>query len=208
MEKLIIFEWKKKSSVIFAVRVLNSERKLFSMYYSHAGDFFIEPLIKSNHGSVVVLSEPTTASKEQLDEGIQFYESDLGKNKYVSFHVSGVVKGPDFQQRSKPYEKGNYSLPALTTIVEVCEQRPADPGAYPEVEDKDRRRMNVIFLPSAPEIGMYPIIKIEFISEKYLSYFPWKSSDYLVGLSTIDVEERTRFSTDYQDLNSDRSVHR
>lgn len=193
MAKLIIFEWKKKSSVIFAVRVLNSERKIFSMYYRPTGDLFIEPLIKSDRGSAVVLSEAAIASKEQLAEGIQFYESDLDKHKYISFHVSGIVKGPDFKQRSKGYDKGTHSLAALTKLVEVCEQRPADPGAYPEVENKDRSRMNLIFLPSAPAVGMYPIIKIEFLPEKYLSAFPWKSSDYLVGLSTIDVDENKRF---------------
>lgn len=193
MEKLIIFEWKKKSSVIFAVRVVNSERKIFSMYYRQTGDVFIEPLIKSDHGTAVVLSEPSIISTEQAAKGIQFDKCDLNKHKYVSFHVSGVVKGPDFQKRSQAYEKGNHSLAALTTIVEVCEQRPADPGAYPEVEDKDRSRMNVIFLPSAPTVGMYPIIKIEFLPEQYLNHFPWESSDYLVGLSTIDVKIDSRF---------------
>jgi hypothetical protein len=189
---LTVFEWKKKKSVVFAVRVRDSERMLFRMYYSKAGDLYLSPLIHSKGGATVTLSEARVVTREQMESGIQFGEDDLDAHGYVSFHVSGVVKGPDFKQRSDPYESGHHSITELTEVVEVCEQRSADPGAYPEVSDTDRAKKNIIFIPSAPAEGMYPVIHIDFIPNISLAALP-TSDDYLVGLLAEDVPEAMRF---------------
>lgn len=189
---LPVLEWKKKKSVVFAVRVRDSERMLFRMYYNKAGDLYLRPLIQSKGGAAVTAPEASVVTRKQMDSGIQFGEDDLEAHAYVSFHVSGVVKGPDFKQRPDPYDSGHHSITTLTDVVEVCEQRPADPGAYPEVSNADRAKQNIIFIPSAPAEGMYPIIHIDFIPVTSLTALP-TSDDYLVGLLAEDVPEAVRF---------------
>lgn len=189
---LPVLDWKKKKSVVFAVRVQDSERMLFCMYYNRAGDLYLKPLIHSKGGATVTVPEACVVTREQMDSGIQFGEDDLEAHGYVSFHVSGVVKGPDFKQRPDPYDSGHHSITELAEVVEVCEQRPADPGAYPEVSDADRAKQNIIMIPSAPAEGMYPVIHIDFISSASLAALP-TSDDYLVGLFAEDVPEAVRF---------------
>ncbi len=187
-----VYEWKKKKSVVFAIRAQESERMLFRMYYNNAGDLYLSPLINSKSGAVVKVQEAIVVTREQMDSGIQFGEDDLALHGYVSFHVSGIVKGPDFKQRPNPYDSGRHSIKELTEVVEVCEQRLADPGAYPQVSDADRAKQNIIFIPSAPAPGVVPIIFIEFIPAILLAALP-TSNDYLVGLLADDVPEAVRF---------------
>jgi len=189
---LPVLEWKKKRSIVFAIRVRDSERMLFRMYYNKAGDLYLHPLIQSKGGSAVTVPEASLITHKQMKSGIQFGADDLEAHGYVSFHVSGVVKGPDFKQRHDRYDSGHHSITALTDVVEVCEQRPADPGAYPELSDADRAKKNVIFLPSAPAEGMYPLIHMDFIPVTSLAALP-TSDDYLVGLLAEDVPEAFRF---------------
>lgn len=193
VQQLIVFEWKKKKSVVFAVRVFNSERKLFRMHYVREGDLFVQPLIQTNEGATVALTEPMVASREQIEKGIKFDRADIDNHGYVSFHVSGTVKGPDYQKRTTRYEKGGHSTRIPKKLVAVCEQRPADPGAYPEVTDEDRARKNLIFIPSAPQDGMYPVINLEFFPERDIRHFSSEHSQYVAGLSAIDIAEEKRF---------------
>lgn len=188
-----MLDWPRKKSVIFAVRVLNFEKKLFRMYYGKQGDLFLQPLIRSAGGAVVTTAEPSFVTGEQIRDGMKFDGDALAAHGYISFHVSGVVKGPDFQSRSEGYEKGNHSIRSLKTLVEVCEQRPADPGAYPDIDEQDRNKKNIIFISSAPAAGLYPVIKLEFFPENYLRDFNSPYKDYVAGLSAIDMNEKDRF---------------
>lgn len=181
-EVIEIYEWNKNHSLKIVIESSLGHIIVGQLKYNKKGDIYFFPKNNSTEGFALDQNGDIQVQRE-------FKDSD---HNYISFHASGRIKGPDYQDRNEGYASFDFRIDNLDKPRELFELFPSYPNVYKIFEESDYSSSQICSIPSPSHgKGLTPRIYFEIVDANHLkdpSKFNWDKK-YFQGFYLKNITE-------------------